>query len=168
MSLQASVANDSEGSNVLNHLGTNLGTPRLNNSGKLSACENLESSKLDVMDQTSPKMLISNTVDANQTLPIVSTNLSDIHDIRIDPNELSIAVAHSEIGTSTVSNNPGDMGNRYLYEQEIAHLKDCLCKKKKLLRAKDSTIYKLQTDISSLEKELTTSRSYIITLGSDK
>ena len=63
MSLQASVANDSESSNVLNHRVTNLGTPSLNNSGKLSACENLESSKLDVMEQTLPKVLIPNTVD---------------------------------------------------------------------------------------------------------
>ena len=44
----------------------------------------------------------------------MSTNLSDIHDIRIDQNELNFPVAHSEIGTSTVSNNPGDMGYRYL------------------------------------------------------
>ncbi|VDI83988.1 Hypothetical predicted protein [Mytilus galloprovincialis] len=113
MSLQASVANDSEGSNVPNHLVAN----------------NLENPILNISDKPS-------------------------------------AYAHSEIGKST--NNPGDTGKRYFYEQEIAHLKDCLCKKEKLLRAKDSTIYKLQTDISSLQKELTTSRSYIITLESDK
>ena len=43
-----------------------------------------------------------------------------------------------------------------------------MSKKENLLRAQDSTIYKLQTDISNLQKELTTSRSYIITLESDK
>ncbi|CAG2252754.1 unnamed protein product [Mytilus edulis] len=190
MSLQASVANDSEGSNVPNHLVANLENPILNISDKPSACENLERSKFKVMEQTIPKMPISNTADANQSpinvvkqrveiqpkkpsvskqRSIVSTNLGDIHDIRVVPNEPNIPHvpdAHSEIGKST--NNPGDTGKRYFYEQEIAHLKDCLCKKEKLLRAKDSTIYKLQTDISSLQKELTTSRSYIITLESDK
>lgn len=60
---------------------------------------------------------------------IVSTDLTDIHEIRIGPNELNIPVVNSKNGTITASNNLGDIGNRFLYEQEMAHLKDCLCKK---------------------------------------
>ncbi|CAG2249389.1 unnamed protein product [Mytilus edulis] len=134
MSLQASVANDSEGSNVLNHLCTNLGNPRLNNSGKLNAFENLESSKLNVMEQTLPKMLIPNTGDAKQTL---------------------VYVVKQRPGT------PSQIPN--VYEQKPIASTEL---KRKLIRAEDS--YKLQTDISSLQKELTICRLYIITLESDK
>jgi len=90
-------------------------------------------------------------------------------------NSIDISTLNSQKSRTVLSASlkslPTDQTERLtvnLYEQEILHLKDCLDKKENLLRAKDLTIYKLQSDISNLQKELNTSRSYVISLESDK
>jgi hypothetical protein len=118
------------------------------------------------LSKTTNKLIDTNDHGDEQNVNSEETHLKEYWQPNLNGQSISIQEGDSSSRRNIHEITPVNMNSNIL-KQEIDYLKQKLVQKDKTIKQKDNQNYKLQTEMSALKKELSTSRAYAIKLEND-
>ena len=118
------------------------------------------------LSKTTNELIDTNDHGDEQNVNYEETHLKEYGQPNLNGQNISIQEGESPSRRNIHENTPVNMNSNIL-KQEIDYLKQKLIHRDKTIKQKDSQSYKLQTEMSALKKELSTSRAYAIKLEND-
>jgi len=118
------------------------------------------------LSKTTNKLIDTNEHGDEHNVNSEETHLKEYLQPNLNEQNISIQEGGSPSRRNIHENTPVNMNSNIL-KQEIDYLKQKLVQKDKTIKQKDSQNYKLQTEMSALKKELSTSRAYVIKIEND-
>jgi hypothetical protein len=118
------------------------------------------------LSKTTNELIDTNDHGDEQNVNYEETHLKEYGQPNLNGQNIRIQEGESPSRRNIHENIPINMNSNIL-KQEIDYLKQKLVHRDKSIKQKDSQSYKLQTEMSALKKELSTSRAYAIKLEND-